>query len=451
MEEHRPVLLGMADQNLTTPAVLSLDNGCYTLRPERWIEEPQQVKINRRGADVISIELGNRLGEVADFQPRVLWGVDNGRPFTVLDARMTVELDFNFDWPSQIYKANHILWDAHISGFDSPALAVRVALPIRGLGWPDQETLLTDAGRIGAWSDSNRPGLVWEPAHSNSVRKLTQEFPKIVTTLLQLWTGKETSACSLEVRIKNLGWCTIKSTDAPANILTQPLLPLNKLTLSVVSRWLTLVPMLGPVPFMAIHDGAPLQSDAQMLATALEGLHRRLHPDAKRFHMSVSEGLLRRARRAASKAAVEVLSDVVEEADARAAYNEALGHMGELSYSARLAELLPRIESVAPGLLGPSQLAWIKDMKDLRNIQSHGLKNHDEFGDAEVGQYYVLVSSGRWVLKILLLLELLDQEQIWRALRASDRFMYSLANIDREKYWKDFSAYEKFLATVKND
>ncbi|WP_133159055.1 HEPN domain-containing protein [Arthrobacter glacialis] len=424
---------------------MDLQDDRYVLLPEKWVEEPQQVKIERRDDTVVSMAFGNRLGVVADFQPRVLWGVEDGRPFTVLDARMTIELGSSFGHPPQIYEAKHVLWDAHIVGFDSPAEAVRIALPIRGLGWSNQETLFTDDGQLSAWSNPNRPGLVWEPAQSNSVHNLTQQFPTVVTTLLQLWTEKETSACLIEVRIENVGWCTLKSTTDPSTILTQPLLALNKLTLGIVSQWLTLAPTLGPVPFMAVYDGAPLQSDAQMLATALEGIHRRLYPDSQRFQMSVSNGLLRRARRAATRAAVEVLAGVIDEADAEAAYNEALGHMGELSYAARLVEVLPRIEGVAPGLLGPSQSAWIKDMKDLRNVQSHGLQNHDEFGDSEISRYYVMASSGRWVLKILLLLELVGEEQLKLALRDSDRFMFSLANMDREMYWKDFSAYDTFL------
>lgn len=84
-------------------------------------------------------------------------------------------------------------------------------------------------------------------------------------------------------------------------------------------------------------------------------------------------------------------------------------------------------------------------MKVLRNVQSHGLKTHDAFGDTEVSQYYVMAASGRWVLKILLLLELVEEEQLELALRGSERFMYSLANIDRENYWEDFSTYGRFL------
>ncbi|WP_269939842.1 HEPN domain-containing protein [Arthrobacter sp. HY1533] len=417
----------------------------YVLRPEKWVEEPQQVKINRQGDTVVSMDMGNRLGVVADFQPRVLWGVEDNRPFTILDARMTVELGLNLGWPPQVYQANYVLWDAHIDGFASPAEAIRIAVPIRWAGWTNQESIVTEHGYLSAWSNGNLPGLVWEPTQSSSANELIQRFPSIVTTLFQLWTEVKTSACSIEIRIKNVGWCQLKSTSAPTATLTQPLLQLDKLTLAVVSKWLSMAQILGPVPFMAVQGGAPLQSDAQMLATALEGLHRRLNPDAKRFQQKVSKTLLDRARREASRAAVGVLSGVVNESAAKKAYDEALGHIEEPSYAARISGLLPPVERVAPGLLGPSQSEWIQDMKVLRNVQSHGLKTHDAFGDTEVSQYYVMAASGRWVLKILLLLELVEEEQLELALRGSERFMYSLANIDRENYWEDFSTYRRFL------
>lgn len=445
MDEQRRVLLGVPGKEPATPAFLDVQDDRYVLRPEKWVEEPQQVKINRKNDTVVSIDFGNRLGVVADFQPRILWGFENGRPFSILDARMIVDSNFNLSWPSQTYEASNILWDAHIEGFDSPAEAVRITFPIPWHGWNNQETVFLDEGHLSAWSDTNLPGLVWEPAEPSTVHKLTQQFPTIVTTLFHLWTEKETSACLIEVRIENVGWCRIKSTTGPSTTFARPLLVLNKLTLEVVGRWLSMAPTLGPVPFMAVHTGAPLQADAQMLATALEGLHRRLHPDAKRFQPPVSKGNLTRARRAAVQAAIEVLDGAVDEVVAKAAYSEALGHIGDLSYAARITEMLPRVERVAPGLLGPSRSSWIKDMKDLRNIQSHGLQNHDDFGDTEIGQYYVLASSGRWVLKILLLLEITGEEHLRLALKDSDRFMYSLANIDREKYWAGYSAYSHFL------
>lgn len=374
----------------------------------------------------------------------MLWGFEGARPFTVLDARMRV----GFDLLLQKYEATHILWDAHIRGFDTPAEAVRIALPIRWTGWANEEPVRMDDGHVSAWSDGNQPGLVWVPDKPNTVRNFTQRFPPIVTTLFQLWTGNKTTPCTIQIRIENVGWCTLKSTLVPSASLTQPLLGLDKLTLLVVSKWLLMQHILGPLPFMAVHDGTVLQVDTQMLATALEGSHRRLNPGAKRFQGLVSNGLLNRARKAATEAAVAVLTGTVTAADAKLAYNEALGHVTEPSYAARIAELLPGIERVAPGLLGPSISAWIDDMKDLRNVQGHGLKTHDDFGETEISRYYVLASSGRWVLKILLLLELIDEEHIALALLESEQFKLALANIDREMYWKDFSAHGYFLEAL---
>lgn len=443
-DEQRRVLLGKPGQEPTTPATLDVADELFHLRPEKWIEEPRQLNL-RRSNGQLTFDLGNPRGVVADFEPRPLWGLYDGRPFTVLDARMSVEVGGSI-LPRQIYEAGCILWDAHIEGPYSPAKAVRIAFLLRRAGWANEDPITSDQGRLSAWSQENRPGLTWEPSGTYTAHDLTQRFPPILTTLLHLWTGEPTSVCAIHLRLEEVGWCTLELLHDPTENSNRSFLDLNKLGLRVVANWLMQAQCLGPLPFLAVGNVGPLQSDAQMLATALEGLHRRLNPTATRFTASVTRKQLNRARHQASGAAVAALDGIVDATVAKKAYDEALSHVNQPSYAERLAKMLPRIEMLAPGLLGPSLTDWIADMKDLRNVQSHGLQNHDDFGEDEISRYYVMASSGRWALKILLLLALTDDdEQMKSALRNSDQFMYTLANIDRETYWKSFSAYQKFL------
>ncbi|WP_405475597.1 HEPN domain-containing protein [Paenarthrobacter ilicis] len=445
MDDPRHVLLGMPGLKPTIPAELSKAPGGFELRPERWIEEPKQVKKRVIDGNVI-FDLFERRGVVADFEPRPLWGLEGDRPFTVLDAKMSMISNFT-GLPAQVYKAGLVLWDVHIDGPDSLAEAARLTFSFRRGGWEENnEPIALPEGRLSAWSHDSRAGLIWEPSTSHTVHNLTQRLPTVLTALFHLWTGSPTSICAIQVRMPDKGWCTLELLQEAPSIVSRSLLPLYELDLKVVGAWLSKARKLGPIPFVAAADRGVLQVDAQMLATALEGLHRRLDPGAKRFDPPVSVNKLQTVRRKATSAAVVALEGVVDAPTAKKAYNEALIHVGELSYADRLTEMLPRVGNVAPGLLGPSLEEWIRDTKDLRNVQSHGLTQDDDFGEEEFARYYVLAASARWALKILLLLDLTDDDALIRSsLEESDKFMYSLANIDREHYWEDFSAYETFL------
>lgn len=447
MAEQRPVRLGAPGDALSVSATLEVAGGQFALRPETWIERPQQITIRHSDAMNISLDVGDRPGVVADFKPRPLWGEENGEPFTVLDARMSVEEGWGL--PQQVYRANVILRGAHIESEESPAEALRVAFSLSGAGWSDGDParLEEGRGRISPWNSGHGPGLTWEPVTPHTVYGLRQRISPIPLALLRLWTGEPIGVRALEVRIEGVGWCQLESPESPPKVSAGSLLSPTQLDRGIIAHWFGLASKISPVPFSAIQDRVSQQPDALVVATALEGLHRRLHPDSQRFQLSKKQR--DQARRAAVGAAVSALQGDVDEAVVREVYNEKLGYVQEPSYADRLRELLAGVEATAPGLMGPSWSGWVKDMKSIRNTQSHGLTKDDDFGEAEISRYYVLASSGRWVLKIRLLLELVDRDTLRSALWRSDRFMFALANIDREHYWPGFSAHDHFSAAAR--
>lgn len=447
MVEQQCIRIGAAGSAPTTWATLETRDGSFVLRPEGWIEHPQQIEITRASdGRITSWTTGNRQGVVADFKPRPLWGQSGDGPFTVLDARMSMETTW-MDLPAQVYEGGLILWGAHIAE-GAPAEAIRVNFSVRGTGWGDGDPVQIEQGRISPWGSDYGPGLAWEPNAPHTVHDLRQRFPPILQALLQLWTDGQVEVRLVQVRLEGAGWCTIASPEPPTEASTRSLLPLAELDMSFVATWLKLAGKLGPIPFLAIGGKVPLQPEAQLIATALESLHRRLYPERRRFQ--ATENQRNKARRAAAAAAVEVLNETVEDDEVlRKAYREALGHVQDPSYTDRLTELLPPVQVAAPGLLGPSLSGWIKDMGEVRNTQSHGLQRDDELGEAGISRYYVLGSSGRWTLKILLLLQLVSPGTLRSALWDSDRFMYALANMDREHYWQDFSAYDHFSLAAR--
>src|SRR5690606_35042144 len=107
-------------------------------------------------------------------------------------------------------------------------------------------------------------------------------------------------------------------------------------TLEVVSKWLELAGALGPVPHIAVRSREAQQIEALIVAAAFEGLHRRLYPSRSRLDedqklAKLTEPELKKARRAAVKAALSALNDApVDPEQVSQVYREALAHVDEL-------------------------------------------------------------------------------------------------------------------------
>ncbi|MFE4837389.1 hypothetical protein ACFRAU_22250 [Arthrobacter sp. NPDC056691] len=127
------------------------------------------------------------------------------------------------------------------------------------------------------------------------------------TQFLVLWTGCEIAPCHVEIRLSDGNWheCSAPPSDAAKYSRTK-LLPLDEITLQSLARWLPVAFRLDPLPYIASAKAGVLQIDAQAVATALEGLHRRLLGDPRVF-APISAGAVKRATRAAREAGVQKL------------------------------------------------------------------------------------------------------------------------------------------------
>ncbi|MBM9432285.1 HEPN domain-containing protein [Flaviflexus equikiangi] len=431
---------------MKVPAELVLSGGLFSFQLEEWIEVPRQVTVeDRPGSRVISHR--GRQEIIADYQPRVIWGEKDGIPFTVLDAHMRMEAGSSL-LPAQVYEARSILLGAHVKNAETLAQGIRATFEVNHVGWMGQEPIDISQGRIGPWATSNGAGLTWEPkddrARHITIHTLRERFIPKVQVLLQLWTGRVIGVQDVEIRIKDVGWCSLETVcDDRAIPLQQTLLNPSTLSIDTVAKWLRMAPQLGPLPFIAVAELSNLQVKAQVMTAALEGLHARLYPSSNRF--TASSRRRKRATKAAAEAGAEILASSGEDKETiKQAIREALAHAHRPSYAARLRELLLRVEAAAPGLMGPSTEDWIKDILAVRNTLSHGAKDDDEFGEPEISRYYVLSQSAQWAIRIRLLLELVDETTMRSGLVNYDNFMFVLANMDREQYWPDFSAHDHF-------
>lgn len=441
-------MLGLPGSDPKVSSTLHLRADGYVAVPSSFLEPARQLRRSRSGS-THTIRIGGPQDVVDDYLPRTLWGVDDGEPFTLLDAKMGVEADF-----SQSYDGSQILQGVHVANDEAEVTGVR--LTFRGTGdrgWLGEQVHVSEHGELRPWDHDGRPGLEWRPPRPVPLRSLAFRQSHTLPTLLTLWTARNVDVLDLQVQVPGTGWRRVEhlrrrssaSGDRPSDLL-----PLNELDLVTIDSWLGLASRLGPIPYMAVKSHAVQQTEVLAVAAGLEGLHRRLHPHINRTSeggrlSGASKNGLRKAGSIATKEVLKQLGDkLVFPEKARNAVRETFGHLEDLSFKERLEILLPAVDQVAPGLLGPDVNDWIAGMVNVRNVQAHGLSKHDDFGEREISQYYVLGASGRWALRIMLLLQVAGPDQVMRALHRSNAFGFTLANIDREHQWADFSAYDAF-------
>lgn len=450
MDEGSTVLLAAVGSQPEVLAEVSLSSQGYTIRPQAPIESSRQMKAQQSGFNSVITISGHPPDTVRDFRPRPLWGLTAaGTSFTLLDAKMQVH------FTEHEYTGWLVLHGAHVEDDQIPVSGLRVAFPFdERPGWLSQNAADTEAGQFAPWAKDGRAGIQWQPLAPRPLRRMVLRDTESFRALLSLWTDRPLQPDRFMVEIPGKGWHAVDNLRlTPPEPKASDLLPPSLLTVDVLARWTNLATQLGALPYIALRPSKVLQPDAQNVAAGLEGLHRRLMDTRSRMDPGGKlEGVDKKTLGSARKDAVEAFARSLgasphRPTDAREVLQSALSHLRDLSYKERLMDLLPHVAEVAPGLLGPDLRKWAQTMVTIRDVQAHQLLEHDDFGEDEIALYYVMEASGRWALRILILLQVADVNDVSRALRSSSRFEHSLANIDRECQWGDFSAFETFKSS----
>ncbi|WP_026928064.1 HEPN domain-containing protein [Granulicoccus phenolivorans] len=420
---------------------LDVDSALFDTADGAWI----------RVGDNVRMDSGNPTNGVLDHQPRVVHGrLDDGGDLTLFDARLEaadLEILFPSPRPPQTFEGWRILHGACVPDQDSASTGVRWTMPhLPGLRLAG--TARCKGGTLTSYTHENLPGICLETDQQHPIRTLADLTPNRITSFLSIATGYEVVPVHREIRLPDGTWCRV-GIDRPVESRSGPADFVTGIDLERLASWTDQSEQLGPLPFMPVADlsAVPVQVTVQVVATALEGLHRRTQPDEKPFG-TLSKGGIRRAVKAAVTAGTDTLEQEgwQDQRFAQTRFNAALGHVGEMSYAERLRALLTPVNRVAPGLFGPSLNGWIKRMKDVRNVQSHQLDEHDAFGEKEIDLYVALNISGRWALRLALLQLVLSKDDINDGLGRSNRFRIALANIDASHVWDGFSCAETFRA-----
>lgn len=232
-----------------------------------------------------------------------------------------------------------------------------------------------------------------------TVDELWTSFVGPVSTLLSLALDTDCPPVALQVAHAGDGpWLDVHHPALVRTDVDRPpqhqLLHREHLGLPAIARWLAAGPDLRPLPALVagVRAGSERTVENQLLelATAAEGLHRRLSGDQRVLPREDAKLIRTVIKR----------TPLLHPALKDAALN-ALAFLGQPSYAHRLTDLLDRAGPAVPGLVGDPR-RWVKDIKTSRNAFAHRLEAGRDLPDLR--DWWNQRESLRWVLTAVLLL-----------------------------------------------
>ncbi len=209
--------------------------------------------------------------------------------------------------------------------------------------------------------------------------------------------------------------------------LPQWLLRPEDVGLHQIGTWLDKVPLLGPLPAVVADltkaQSISLDTQALLLATTAEGLHRRLYPGDLRFHedAELNSDVAERVRAAAAQAVDPI------HADAGKAVDGLLGHVGDVGYAKRLERLAQVAKAAAPEVTGRTS-RWKNLAYEVRNEYAHRIKA-SFLEDTDIDDRLTVTFSLRWLLTTVLLLQGgIDPAVLHERLAAHEQYQRFLAD-----------------------
>jgi hypothetical protein len=235
---------------------------------------------------------------------------------------------------------------------------------------------------------------------SRTVDELWSAYVGPVNTLLSLAVDTDCPPVALQVAHAGEGpWLNVHHPVLARPGTNRPprhqLLYREHLGLPELAHWLAAASRLRPDPALVagVRGGSERTVENQLLelATAAEGLHRRLFPDQRVFDAEDATRI-----RATIKQATDLPRQLKEIA------LNALSFLGQPSFARRLGHLLDLAAAALPGLIGDPR-RWVRDITSSRNAFAHRLEAGQDLPDLR--GWWDQRESLRWVLTVVLLLE----------------------------------------------
>lgn len=253
------------------------------------------------------------------------------------------------------------------------------------------------------------------------------------SVLLTMLHARECPPTAFEVRSEENGrWCRIHlpglgtdPTDVRSSKLDgAPLLDRSRLGLDRLAVWFELCREWSPIPNLIA--GAFEATDRTVqnllleLATAAEGLHRKLYPDARNLtEEQKHEALAGIAGLRIDQDAKQVLRTAMQV------------YLWDMSFPQRLKALAADVAETVPGVTG-KPAKWCNRIRDARNGFAHHLTASEPDTEMIYG-YHTLQMSLRWLLAGRLLLQVgVPAEELATAFSDYEPYQQFLRNAQRD-------------------
>lgn len=377
---------------------------------------------------------------VEAFRPITLLGqLDSGETVSLLDARNHGG-DGCFGVP--VYQAHTVVVGALVSGSTQVYGALRVQFddPIWLEHLTDgQSVALTDDGsmlRVEA-SDSGN-WLLYESAEPAPLRDLRSRVETSCLTLARLVLDKNVTISSREARLDQDGewlpvWGSERYADAGSRDVDDVLLPSEELTLERLAKWIVINDELDGLASAVVEPlTGPLQVQAQVATSLIEGLHRRL--PYKQFHIDPiqqKKQLNKIQSKAKDAAGIQAETSGLNKTLVRKLVGQSLGHAWQVSFSERAVDVVSEVYAAVPEIV-ESLTDLPYQLTRARNDMAHHLQV-DEAKEPllqRYNRYMVIITITPWLLRGLLLTHVgIAPERLHSAYMSSERFGFARANV----------------------
>jgi hypothetical protein len=199
----------------------------------------------------------------------------------------------------------------------------------------------------------------------------------------------------------------------PKELDYRTLLPREELTLE---RFANRIPINDTLDGIGRVAGQPLEgfleTQALLVTTLLEGLHRRLHKTFKQSKFpgasaSALDSVKQAARRAAKAKAADRNDPNLDPQQVHTAVMNSISHFDDVEYIDRATDVITRVSPALPELTESLSVADLAEhMKKSRNEMAHQLlREEKEATAARYLSWLIVTHTTPWLLRGLLLLE----------------------------------------------
>jgi len=400
------------------------------------IPDDPTVTVERTGPTTTTTTLSaDPEKHVQAFAPRDLHGVlDTSEQVSLVEAR---NHGGSGHFGAPFFEPDAAIFGAHVTR-DQPYTAIRFRLDdpswLVHLTDGDSAVVPDDHSILRAEVTDGTAWLVYESAQPSDLDQLMRRAVSGCRALAWLVLDRQLVVMRTQVRISDGPWLRVHGAnfehEEPVE-WKKPLLDPALLTVEKFAEWIAMHSRLDGLDWavMELDSDRPVEVRAMLGTTLIEGFHRRLPFPQKRFPEASKNAL--RAIRSAATAAAEAEARKHQGVDpeaVREAVRAAVGHLGDVGFSARVRDMQAEVADVVPDLI-----AAVPDIaqlyKNARNDLAHHLRPRDGVHGASFLRWAASAHSLPWFLRAFLLTRAgYDHAALAEAIDKRDRYQYECAN-----------------------